>query len=420
MVISLSFYIVKKSAPLYGSVCISGSKNAALPAIAATLLTDEKCTLGKIPSLTDISNMTEILSSLGALAQIKKRGVLEVLPSVSHFTAPQEVSGRLRASSLLMGPLLSKYGKAKVPLPGGCPIGSRPIDLHLKGFAAMGADVSISHGFVTITSPKLQGANIYLDFPSVGATENIMMAATLASGKTVIENAAAEPEISDLAALLRKMGAKITGAGSDKITVEGVSSLHGCSHKIIPDRIEAGTFMTAAAITGGKITLCGISPSHLRPLSAKLCEMGAEICETKEGINIDCRKKLSSCDIKTLPFPGFPTDMQAQFCSLLSTINGTGIITETVFENRFMHVDELSRMGANIKTDGRTAVIEGGVLTGAKVKSTDLRAGAALVLAGLAASGETKVLGTEYIERGYENFPEKLNSLGSTIEKSEA
>lgn len=417
--ITLPFYIVKKTEALSGKVQISGAKNAALPAIAATLLTDEKCTLSKIPNLLDISNMSEILSSLGANIQFAKRGVLEIIPCVERLTAPQDICARLRASSLLMGPLLSKYGKVKVPLPGGCPIGNRPIDLHLKGFAAMGADISISHGFVTVTSPKLSGADIYLDFPSVGATENIMMAATLADGKTVIENAAAEPEISDLAALLRKMGAKISGAGSDKITIEGASSLHGCNHKIIPDRIEAGTFMTAAAITGGKITLCGAAPQHLRPLSAKLCEMGAEISEGTNEVTVNCPKKLSSCNIKTLPHPGFPTDMQAQFCTLLSTVHGTGIITETVFENRFMHIDELCRMGADIKTDGRCAIIHGGRLTGAKVKSTDLRAGAALTLAGLAASGETEVSGTEYIERGYEDFPEKLRALGAIIEKSE-
>ncbi|MBO4897286.1 MAG: UDP-N-acetylglucosamine 1-carboxyvinyltransferase [Clostridia bacterium] len=416
---SLSFYYVKKSDPLCGRITVSGAKNAALPAIAATLLTDDTCTLSRIPNLSDISVMTDIVSFLGADIQNTKKGVFEITPNIKRITAPQELCGRLRASSLFMGPLLAKYKRAKIPLPGGCSIGSRPIDLHLKGFAAMGADITVSHGFVSVSAPRLSGADIYLDFPSVGATENIMMAATLADGKTVIENAAAEPEISDLAAMLRKMGAKISGAGSDKILIEGTYSLHSCNHKIIPDRIEAGTFMTAAAMTNGKITLCGVSPSHLRPFSAKLCEMGAEISEGTNEISVDCGRRMSSCSIKTLPYPGFPTDMQAQFCALLSTVPGTGIITETVFENRFLHIDELCRMGADIKTDGRSAVIRGGRLTGANVKATDLRAGAALTLAGLAASGETEVSEIEHIERGYEDFPEKLRALGANIEKNE-
>ena len=416
---SLSFYYVKKSDPLCGRITVSGAKNAALPAIAATLLTDDTCTLSRIPNLSDISVMTDIVSFLGADIQNTKKGVFEITPNIKRITAPQELCGRLRASSLFMGPLLAKYKRAKIPLPGGCSIGSRPIDLHLKGFAAMGADITVSHGFVSVSAPRLSGADIYLDFPSVGATENIMMAATLADGKTVIENAAAEPEISDLAAMLRKMGAKISGAGSDKILIEGTYSLHSCNHKIIPDRIEAGTFMTAAAMTNGKITLCGVSPSPLRPFSAKLCEMGAEISEGTNEISVDCGRRMSSCSIKTLPYPGFPTDMQAQFCALLSTVPGTGIITETVFENRFLHIDELCRMGADIKTDGRSAVIRGGRLTGANVKATDLRAGAALTLAGLAASGETEVSEIEHIERGYEDFPEKLRALGANIEKNE-
>ncbi|MBR5809178.1 MAG: UDP-N-acetylglucosamine 1-carboxyvinyltransferase [Clostridia bacterium] len=310
----------------------------------------------------------------------------------------------------------AKMGRARISLPGGCPIGSRPIDLHLKGFAAMGTQIENGHGFVDLSCKKLQGARIYLDFPSVGATENLIMAAVLADGETVIENAAAEPEIVDLAEFLNKQGAQIFGMGSDTITITGVKSLTPTDYTIISDRIEAGTFMGAFAITGGKGTVTGINPLHLKPVTAKLAEMGAVILENENSISIDATSPLLASDIKTLPFPGFPTDMQAQFSALLCQTKGTGVIVETVFENRFLHIGELNRMGANIRIDGRSSVIEGERnLTGAKVTAFDLRGGASLVLAGLAAKGETEITGSEHIERGYENLCEKLSRIGGNI-----
>lgn len=413
----MSEYKVKNNGALHGTVRISGAKNAALPIMAASLLSDGICVLDDIPDLRDVSNMIEIISHLGgSVKQLHKNSYEFFCGNVNNFSAPYETANKLRASFLVMGPLIAKYGYTKIPLPGGCPIGSRPVDLHLKGFASLGADVSLDHGYAEVKAAKLHGANIYLDFPSVGATENIMMAACLADGQTVIANSAVEPEIVDLANFLNLMGAEITGAGTDNIKINGVKSLLGGNYTIIPDRIEAGTFMVAAAITGGKVRLENAVCDHLKPLSAKLREIGIKTEEDGSSITVSCEKPLRSCDIKTLPFPGFPTDMQAQLCALMSTVHGTSIITETVFENRFMHIGELQRMGANIKLDGRTAVIDGGNLTGAEVKATDLRAGAALCLAGLCADGVTNVSGTEYIERGYEKFPDKLTSLGADIQ----
>lgn len=410
-------YIVTANGALKGCVRADGSKNAALPIIAATLLASSPCVLSNVPHLTDVNAMLEIIISLGgSVSALHSREIKIDTQNINTFCAPYESVSRLRASFLVSGPLLTRFGSAKIPLPGGCPIGSRPIDLHLKGLAALGATIQMGHGYIEAHADRLYGAKIYLDFPSVGATENILMAACLADGQTVIENAAAEPEIVDLADFLNSMGAHIAGAGSDTLTIDGVDELSGTRYRVIPDRIEAGTFMTAAAITRGRITVTNVVPAHLKPLSAKLREMGVSITEYENEIYVDASAELCPADIKTLPFPGFPTDMQAQFCSLLSVVPGTAIITETIFENRFMHAAELQRMGADIKTEGRTAVICGKPhLTGARVSASDLRAGAALILAGLAAGGQTVIDGTEHIRRGYADLPRKLRQLGADI-----
>lgn len=414
-------FLVKGGEILSGEVEVSGSKNAALPILAATILSDGVCELKNIPALRDIHTMYELLTFIGCEIRFNKSSTEFILEKIKSTSAPTSLVGSMRASFLIMGPLLAKYGTAKIPLPGGCPIGTRPVDLHLKGFMTLGADVEIGHGFVKAKAENgLIGKDIYLDFPSVGATENIMMAAVLAKGETIIENAATEPEIVDLAAFLKKMGAKISGAGTDTVKINGTDSLHGARHTIIPDRIEAGTFMTAAAITGGEIHIKNVVPDHVKGISAKLKEMGIEISENKDNIQVTGKKGIHTTDIKTMPYPGFPTDMQAQFTSLMSTIKGTSIVTETVFENRFIYTPHLIRMGANIKLDGRTAVVEGGKrLKGASVNATDLRAGAALVLAGLAAQGETEVADIEHIERGYVDFEKKLQKLGANIEKKD-
>lgn len=408
--------IIKKSDTLSGSVVCSGSKNAALPILAACILTKGVTNLKNVPKLTDIDNMVSILKELGGKCERKKDSLSIDFTNCGSFYAPYERVSKFRGSFLLAAPLLARMGKARIPMPGGCPIGNRPIDLHLKGFALLGAKIENGHGFVELSCKKLKGNKIYLDFPSVGATENLIMAAVLAEGETVIENAAAEPEICDLVDFLCSQGAKISGAGSDTITICGVSSLTPATHTIISDRIEAGTFMTAFAITGGIGKIENINPLHLKPVTAKLTEMGAKIKEGEREIFIDCTKPLTSADIKTLPYPGFPTDMQAQFSALLCSTKGTGIIVETVFENRFLHIGELNRMGADIKIDGRSSVIEGRkILSGAKVNAFDLRGGASLVLAGLMANGETEITGVDHIERGYEKLPEKLSCLGANI-----
>ncbi len=412
----MSKIIVRKSQPLSGNVICSGSKNAALPILASTILTHGVSTLYNIPCLTDTNNMLSILENLGGKCDFNNNCAKIDFTHCKNFCAPDEAMGKFRGSFFLAAPLLSRMGRARISLPGGCPIGSRPIDLHLKGFAAMGAQIENGHGFVDLTAKKLHGAKVYLDFPSVGATENLIMAAVLADGQTVIENAAAEPEIVDLAEFLNKQGAKISGMGSDTVTIEGVNELAPKEHTVISDRIEAGTFLSAFAITGGKGTVSGINPLHLKPVTAKLAEMGATVLENEKSVTIDASNPLSSSDIKTLPFPGFPTDMQAQFSALLCETEGTGIIVETVFENRFLHIAELNRMGANIRIDGRSSVIEGKRnLTGAKVTAFDLRGGASLAIAGLCATGETEIQGAEHIERGYEDLCGKLSSLGGNI-----
>lgn len=407
--------IVKKSPPLCGSITVGGAKNAALPILAATLLCEGTSVISNVPDLSDIEDMCAILSAVGAKIE-RKQHTVTVQPRIAKTTVPYTLLSKMRASFLVMGPLVARAQTAQLSLPGGCPIGVRPIDLHLKGFAALGARIKTGHGGVCVSARRLCGARIYLDFPSVGATENILMAAVLAEGKTVIENAATEPEIENLAAFLTKAGAKIKGAGGRTITVEGVTKLVGVAHSVIPDRIEAGTFMTAAAMTRGQVTLRGVNCAHLKPVTAKFREIGIEVCEGKNQLTVDASGTLCPVHIKTLPFPGFPTDMQAQMVALMCLCEGTSTVTETVFENRFLYVSELGRMGAHIQVEGRCAIVEGvKSFDGACVRATDLRAGAALVLAGLAAKGDTEVGDIYHIERGYEDFAGKLSALGGRV-----
>ena len=415
----MSDFIINNKCILNGDVEVSGSKNAALPVMAATILIQGKTCLKNIPSLSDIDAMSDILTCLGASVQKGREYIIDTTGLVS-VPLPGEICTGIRASFLVAGPLLARFGKADVPLPGGCRIGSRPVDLHLKGFKAMGADFSVEDGYVKLRCQSLTGTNIYLDFPSVGATQNIIMAAVLAKGTTVIENSASEPEVTDLANYLIKCGASIEGAGTDTITITGVAELHPCEYSVIPDRIEAGTFMIGAALTGGNVTLKGVNCAHLSAISSKLSEVGSVITEFADELSITCSGLKKHTDIKTLPFPGFPTDMQAQFAALMCTSDGTSVITETVFENRFMYIPELVRMNADIKLDGRCAIINGGTpLIGARVKATDLRAGAALVLAGLCAEGKTVVSDSHYIKRGYSDFAKKLRLLGADVMESE-
>lgn len=405
---------------LHGRVKISGAKNAVLPIIAATLLAQDKpCVLDEVPYLNDVCTIAEVLRQLGAKVDFNRQQHTLFVDSTVLKTvdAPYDLVRKMRASFVIMGPLLARYGKAKISMPGGCAIGTRPIDLHLKGFEALGAEIEIGHGFISATAPNgLKGTSIYLDFPSVGATENIIMTACMAEGQTILENAAQEPEIIDLANFLNIMGAKIRGAGTNVIKITGVPKLIGHNYTIIPDRIEAGTYMVAVAMTGGDIYIENAISEHLKPVIAKLNEAGVKIEEDIDGIRVSCNKRPKAIDIKTLPYPGFPTDMQAQFMAMLTIADGTGLVTETVFENRFMHVDELKRMGACIKVDGRTSIVEGvPSLNGCQVKATDLRAGAAMVLAGLVANGETEVSYIHHIDRGYDNLVEKLCGLGADI-----
>ena len=384
--------IVRKSNPLNGSVRIDGAKNAVLPIIAATILNAGKTTLCNVPNIQDTQMMFKILETLGAKIE-KKNGKIKIDTSkIEKYEIPQELMHKMRSSVILAGALLGRYHKAIFSYPGGCAIGTRPIDLHLKGFKALGADVVMDHGFVEAKTDKLVGSKLYLDFPSVGATENIMMAAVLAEGTTIIENAAEEPEIVDLANFLNEMGADVKGAGTNTIRIKGVKELTATEHDVIPDRIEAATFMVAAAMTKGDITVENVILEHLKPVTAKLREAGCEVIEMDKSIRVIGPEKLKAVDIKTLPHPGFPTDVQAQFMAMLTVSKGTGVVIETVFENRFMHVAEFNRMGANIKIEGRSAIVEGvEKLYGAKVNATDLRAGAALILCGLIAEGETEI-----------------------------
>ena len=407
---------------LSGTVKISGAKNAVLPVIAASLLASTPSVIEEIPDLDDVKTITEVLQYLGLNTRREPGSLFVDSTGIKSCEASYELVRKMRASFLVMGPLLSRFQEARISQPGGCAIGTRPIDLHLKGFEALGAEIIQGHGFIEARAPKgLQGAKIYLDFPSVGATENIMMAASLAKGQTIIENAAQEPEIVDLANYLNAMGANVRGAGTNAIRIEGVQKLIGTTYAVIPDRIEAGTYMVAAAITGGDVLLKNVLYEHLKPLVAKLKEAGVTIEQDVDQIRVISSGVLRAVDIKTLPYPGFPTDMQSQFMALMSVAEGSSVVSETVFENRFMHVDELKRMGAGIRVDGRIAMVDGvKQLTGCPVTATDLRAGAALVLAGLAAEGQTEIGSVYHIDRGYDRIVDKLRGLGADISRREA
>ncbi len=413
-------FVIDGGVPLRGKIPINGAKNAVLPIIAASLLAGEKCTIKGMPQLDDVRTICLVLNALGVKLQGSDDGSsIQVNPAkLVSCEPPYELVRKMRASFLVMGPLLARFGRAKVSLPGGCAIGTRPVDLHLKGFHALGARISSGYGTVQAEAKRLRGARIYLDYPSVGATENIMMAATLAQGQTLIENAAEEPEEVDLANFLNSMGARILGAGTKVIKVNGVEELGGTNYSVIPDRVEAGTYMVAAAITRGDLLLENVIIEHLKPIIAKFREMGIKVQEEEGGLRVLTGRRPHAVDIKTLPYPGFPTDMQPQIMALLSLARGTSIVTETVFENRFMHVAELKRMGANIRIEGRSAIIEGvPCLTGAPVRTTDLRAGAALILAGLATEGTMEINGVEHIDRGYAGLEEKLLAVGARVKR---
>lgn len=412
--------IVRGGKRLNGTVKVEGAKNAVLPVIAATLLaSDGKSIIKSVPTLSDVYTINEVLRYLNADVHFENGEVTVDASRDLSVEAPFEYVRKMRASVLVMGSLLARNGHARVALPGGCAIGSRPIDQHLKGFEAMGAKVQVGNGFIEASvDGRLHGAKIYLDFPSVGATENIMMAASLAEGTTILENVAKEPEIVDLANFLNKMGAKVRGAGTGTIRIEGVEVLHGTEHTIIPDRIEAGTFLIAAAITGGNVLVQGAVPEHLSSLIAKMEEMGVVFKEEEDGIRVVRAENLKAVDIKTMPHPGFPTDMQSQMMALLLRAKGTSMITETVFENRFMHVEEFRRMNGDVKIEGRSVVMNGPTnLQGAEVAATDLRAAAALILSGLVADGITRVTELKHLDRGYVNFHQKLAALGADIER---
>ena len=413
--------IIHGGMPLEGEVSISGAKNSALPILSATLLTNQPVTIGNVPHLHDITTTIELLGLMGSRITVNERMHIEIdNAEINNFFAPYELVKTMRASILVLGPLLARYGKADVSLPGGCAIGSRPVNIHLQGLIAMGAEITTDSGYIRAsTKGRLKGVSLNLDIVTVTGTENLMMAATLAEGLTVIENAAREPEVKDLANCLNKMGAKISGAGTDRIEIEGVEKLSGTEHKILPDRIETGTYLVAAVMTGGKMRLRNTQSILLEAVLAKLSEAGAKIEIEKNAISIDMEgKKPKAVDIHTAPFPGFPTDMQAQFTAMNSIAEGTGIITEAVFENRFMHVHELQRMGADLKLEGNTTVTDGvEQLTCAPVMATDLRASASLVLAGLVAEGETVVDRIYHIDRGYETIEEKLSQLGADIKR---
>lgn len=415
--------IIQGGQPLVGDVHIEGAKNAVLPIMAAALLASKgPVELTNVPILSDVFMMQDVLKSLDARVKFdEQRNYLMIDANQSlNFEAAFEYVSKMRASIVVMGPLLARLGHARVAMPGGCAIGSRPVDLHLKGFEALGATITQSHGYIEAKADQLVGANIYLDFPSVGATQNIMMAATLAKGTTVIENVAREPEIVDLANVLNKMGAKVFGAGTEEIRIEGVTELKGTEHSIVQDRIEAGTFMIAAAATKGNVLVEEAISEHNKPLLSKLAEMGAQVIEEENGIRIIGPDELKPSNIKTLPYPGFPTDMQAQMTALQLMAHGTSVMTETVFENRFMHLEELRRMNADYQIEGQSVILYGPTeLTGAEVAASDLRAAAALVIAGLVANGETLVTNLQYMDRGYYHFHQKLRALGAHISRAD-
>lgn len=412
-------YIIKGGTPLRGEVTIGGAKNAALGILAAAIMTDDTVVIDNLPDVRDINVLLDAIAGIGATVRRIDRHTVEINGStIDDVSIDSDTIRKIRASYYLLGALLGKYNRANVSLPGGCDIGSRPIDLHLKGFRALGASVSIEHGMINANAEQLVGNHIFLDTVSVGATINIMLAACKAAGKTIIENAAKEPHIVDVANFLNSMGASIKGAGTDKIRITGVASLHGSEYSIIPDQIEAGTFMIAAAATRGNVLIKNVIPKHLEAISVKLVEIGAKVEEFDDAVRVSCDHRLSHTQIKTLPYPGFPTDMQPQIATLLALSAGTSTVTESIFENRFKYVDELSRMGATIKVEGNVAIIEGVErFTSASISAPDLRAGAALVVAGLVADGYTTVDSIHYIERGYECFEKKMAALGASMEK---
>jgi UDP-N-acetylglucosamine 1-carboxyvinyltransferase len=411
---------IRGGAQLDGEVTVSGAKNATLPILAASLLSDELVRISNVPHLRDVTTTIQLLGRMGVDVTIHEPMEVEVNPStITDFHAPYDLVKTMRASILVLGPLLGRYGRADVSLPGGCAIGARPVDMHVKGLRALGADVRIDDGYIRARADRLTGAHVFFDVVSVTGTENLLMAAALADGETVLENAAREPEIVDLANFLISMGAQITGAGSNRIVIQGVSRLHGTTYKVLPDRIEAGTFLVAAAITGGRVRLRRVSPLDLEAVMQKLREAGASIEAGEDWIELDMRgRELQSVNLRTDPHPGFPTDMQAQFMALNCVANGTATVTETIFENRFMHVPELQRMGADIGLQGNTAIIRGvPQLRSAPVMATDLRASASLVIAALVAEGETVVDRIYHIDRGYECIEEKLRQMGADIRR---
>nr|BAL57072.1 UDP-N-acetylglucosamine 1-carboxyvinyltransferase [uncultured delta proteobacterium] len=411
--------IIEGGVPLFGTVRVSGAKNAALPILCASLLTDGTCTFRNVPALRDIDTTAALLRSMGAEVVVSPPLVQVRAASVHRPEAPYELVKQMRASVLVLGPLVARHGRARVSLPGGCAIGARPIDQHLKGLAAMGADIRLEHGYVHARCSRLRGATIYLDVATVTGTENLMMAATLAKGHTQLVGAAKEPEVEELARVLNKMGARIDGAGTDVIHIDGVDELHPVDHAIIPDRIEAGTFLIAAAATRGNVLVAGVIPEHVEPVCQKLRAAGVSVTREEDGLRVDAtRATLRAVDVTTAPYPGYPTDMQAQHMALMAIAQGTSVITETIFENRYMHVPELQRMGARIEVRGRTAIVTGvDHLEGAQVMATDLRASACLVIAGLVAQGETEILRVYHLDRGYERIEAKLAPLGARIRR---
>ncbi|HWR61859.1 MAG TPA: UDP-N-acetylglucosamine 1-carboxyvinyltransferase [Clostridia bacterium] len=413
--------IIKGNKKLQGEICISGAKNSAVGIIPAAILSDSKCIIRNLPDIDDVRYLKELLRQVGAKVSTGNAGELEIdSRGMKSSKVDFEIAKKMRASYYFLGAFLGKFKKAEVPFPGGCDIGIRPIDQHIKGFEALGAKIKVEHGVIKARAAELRGAPIYLDVVSVGATINIMLAACKAKGVTTIENAAKEPYIVDIANLLNAMGANIKGAGTDVIKIKGVEYLGGCEHAIIPDMMEAGTYMIAAAATQGDVLIRNVIPTHLESVSAKLREMGIEVEENEDSIRVRTVTRPKAINLKTIPYPGFPTDLQQPMSVLLSISEGTGIITESIWEGRFKHVDELKRMGANIKVEGRIAIIEGiNRLSGSPVHATDLRAGAAMVIAGLAAEGETEISNLKHIDRGYENMVEKLKSLGANITRVE-
>jgi UDP-N-acetylglucosamine 1-carboxyvinyltransferase len=403
---------------LRGEVRISGAKNSALPILASTILGGGECVITNVPRVVDVLTMGKLLSIFGADVSHEGNRAVVKADVIASTEAPYDLVKTMRASVLTLGPLVARWGRAKVSLPGGCAIGSRPVNLHLAGLAKLGADISLEHGYITATAKRLKGARIYCDTPTVTGTENLMMAASLAEGTTVLENAAKEPEIMDLADFLIKRGARIEGAGTDVMTIEGVRELRGGDHEVIPDRIEAGTYLAAGAMTGGDVTITHCRPVHLEALLMKLGEAGVEVHTEKERVRVAASDRLKGIDVRTLPYPGFPTDMQAQMVALMCLAEGTSVVTETVFESRFMHVEELRRMGADIRVEGNRLVVTGRPsLTGAPVMASDLRASAGLIIAGLAAAGVTEVQRVYHLDRGYERIEEKLRGLGANIER---